>query len=43
MFENCSKLTILPDISKWKIDNLEEKEDMFEGCNSSLNIPSKFK
>jgi surface protein len=43
MFGNCVSLTSLPDISKWNISNDTEMFDMFWGCKSSLNIPSKFK
>ena len=42
-FENCSSLASLPDISKWNTQNVEDKSDMFKGCNKLKNIPSKFK
>ena len=29
---DCSSLTSLPDISKWNLNNLSDKGDMFEGC-----------
>jgi len=43
MFSRCSSLSSLPDISKWKIKNLKDHENMFEGCSTSLKIPKKFK
>ena len=40
MFKDCSALSSLPDISNW--NNYEKyKENIFEGCNKSLKIPSK--
>ena len=42
MFKNCSSLLYLPDISKWDINKLETKQDMFYGCDKSLIIPNKF-
>jgi surface protein len=35
MFNNCSSLSSLPDISKWKINNAADKNYLFKGC---LNI-----
>ena len=43
MFCSCSSLTSLPDISKWNINKVKKKTDMFKSCKSSLNIPNKFK
>jgi len=43
MFFNCKSLQKVPNINKWNIDTLSEKHKMFEDCNSSLEIPSKFK
>jgi len=43
MFENCSSLISLPDISKWDISKIKEMKDMFKGCSKSLVIPKKFK
>jgi len=43
IFSECSSLSSLPDISKWKIDNLKDKSEMFDGCNKNLEIPEKFK
>ena len=39
MFSCCSSLSSLPDISKWDISHLENKEDMFEGCSKLVNKP----
>ncbi len=51
VFENCSLLTFIPDISKWKFNNKIEINNMFKGCKSllitpdiskwSINIPSE--
>ena len=43
MFSNCTKLSSLPDISKWNTSNVNDMNKMFYGCKSELNIPSKFK
>ena len=43
MFNNCTQLSSLPDISKWNTSNVNDMSDMFYGCKSNLNIPSKFK
>ena len=43
MFNNCTKLSSLPDISKWNTSNVNDMSCMFDGCKSDLNIPSKFK
>ena len=43
MFSNCSSLISLPNISNWNIISVQNMEDMFEGCSSSLIIPQKFK
>jgi surface protein len=43
MFKNCKSLLYLPNISKWNIDKVENKKNMFEGCDESLIIPEKFK
>ena len=39
MFNGCSSLVIIPDISKWKTDNLTETKLMFYGCSSLLVNP----
>jgi surface protein len=43
MFSNCSSLESLPDLSKWDISSVLERNNMFENCADSLNIPEKFK
>ena len=43
MFEGCSLLESLPDISKWNIKNVSYLNGMFEGCKENLNIPKEFK
>ena len=42
MFDFCSSLVSLPDISKWKLNKELYKEDMLLGCNERI-IPEKFK
>ena len=39
MFEGCSSLKSLPDISNWKIDNVKKMENMFKGCKSIISFP----
>ena len=43
MFDGCSALISLPDISKWNISKLQNKIDMFKNCSKNLIIPNKFK
>ena len=43
LFDGCCNLKSLPDISKWNISNLKNKNDMFKNCSKNLNIPEKFK
>ena len=38
MFEGCSSLISLPDISKWDTKNATDMFSMFEGCDNLLNI-----
>ena len=40
MFSNCSKLSSLPDISKWNTSNLENNDALFGGCNELKNKPT---
>ena len=42
MFCDCNTLFSLPDISKWNTSNVNDMENMFNGCKQYLNIPSKF-
>ena len=39
MFEGCSSLISLPDISKWNIDKVINMNSTFEGCSSLLSLP----
>ena len=39
IFENCSLLTFIPNISNWKFNNKIELNNIFKGCNSLLIIP----
>ena len=39
MFEGCSLLLSLPDISKWNTSNITNISYMFEGCSSLLSLP----
>ena len=43
MFDGCSSLSNLPDISKWNTNNVTDMNSMFYGCSTSLKIPDKFK
>jgi surface protein len=42
MFQNCRALTSLLNLSRWKIREDIEKENMFEGCYTGI-IPERFK
>ena len=37
MFEECSSLISLPDISKWDTKNVTEMNNIFAGCHNLLN------
>ena len=39
MFGYCSSLSVLPDISKWNIINVDSINNIFEGCYSLTYIP----
>ena len=39
MFDGCSSLSNLPDISKWNTNNVTKMNGMFSGCSSLLNLP----
>ena len=39
MFEACSSLKSLPDISKWNTNNVNDMQCMFEGCKSLKSLP----
>ena len=40
MFEGCSLLISLPDISKWDIKNVINMNNMFNGCTSLISLPN---
>ena len=42
MFNACSSLKSLPDISKWDTKNVTNMIWIFRGCNEKI-IPEKFK
>ena len=39
MFDKCSNLSILPDISKWNTNNVNDISFMFNFCSSLLSLP----
>ena len=39
MFNECSKLKSLPNLSKWNLKNLINNEYMFNKCSSLISIP----
>ena len=45
MFNKCSKLSSLPDISKWITNNVNNMRVMFQKCSSLNELPdiSKWK
>ena len=38
MFDNCSSLSSLPDISKWNTNKVIDMKEMFKNCFSLLFI-----
>ena len=40
MFDGCSSLSSLPDISKWITNNVTDMSCMFNGCSSLSSIPN---
>jgi len=38
MFNECSKLSSLPDISKWNINNVINMKVMFQACPSLTEL-----
>ena len=36
MFQNCRSLKSLFNISKWNIENVKKKDNLFEGCSNEL-------
>ena len=43
MFEECSYLESIPDITNWDTSKIIESNDMFKGYSPSLKIPINFK
>jgi len=39
IFEGCSSLTSLPDISKWNTSKVTNMSHIFEGCSSLTSLP----
>ena len=39
LFNECSSLISLPDISKWNISNVTDLSSIFYNCNSLISIP----
>ena len=39
MFNGCSSLINIPNISKWNITPNYKKEKMFDGCPNLVDIP----
>ena len=39
LFNECSKLSYLPDISKWNLKNVLTIQSMFNSCNSLIELP----
>ena len=39
IFQNCSTLVKLPEIEKWKTDNIKHINYIFKGCSSIINVP----
>ena len=39
MFDDCSSLVSLPDISKWNTNNVTDMSWMFVGCSSLSSLP----
>jgi len=42
MFSYCTSLENMPNINKWNISKVENKNYMFLNCNKLNNVPSKF-
>ena len=39
MFDGCSSLLSLPDISKWNANDVKDISYMFKGCSSLSSLP----
>ena len=42
MFDECSLLSSLPDISKWNTNNVTNMSEKFDGLKKSIKIPDQF-
>ena len=40
IFFRCSKLQYLPEISKWKTNNVTNISGMFDNCSSLSSLPN---
>ena len=40
MFHGCEKLTSLPNISNWNMNNVKDIGAMFYNCSSLLSLPN---
>ena len=38
IFQECSSLSLLPDISKWNTNNITDMSDMFRECSSLSSV-----
>jgi surface protein len=43
MFNKCSELKSIPDLSKWDTNNVIDMRGIFNGCKNLIEIPEKFK
>ena len=43
VFEYCSSLLILPEISKWNTNNVVINDNLFKGSSSLLTMPDIYK
>ena len=41
MFYGCNSLISLPDITKWKMNNLSSNSNMFDNCYSLIALPDE--
>ena len=39
LFDGCSSIETLPDISKWNTNNIRDLNAMFRGCSSLKSLP----
>ena len=42
IFEGCKSLKSLPELSKWKINNINDMINMFDDCDSLETLPDTF-